>query len=128
MTQTGVFDVRSYYNFLAGSFTDIFPWKSIWCVKVPKRVSFFLWIAARGGILTIEREVPSKLVLPMSCDGEFVDHLLVHSKFANALWREIFQVFGIQWLMPKRLVLFFLHVGIGLGSTIPLPGIWFQHV
>ena len=97
-------------------------------MKVPKRVSFFLWIAARGGILTIEREVPSKLVLPMSCDGEFVDHLLLHFKFANALWREIFQVFGIQWLMPKRLVLFFLHVGIGLGSTIPLPGIWFQHV
>ena len=66
LTQTGVFDVRSYYNFLAGSFTNIFPWKSIWCVKVPKRVSLFLWIVDRGGILTIEMEGPSKLVVLMS--------------------------------------------------------------
>lgn len=37
------FDVRSF-----------FPWKSIWCVKTPKRDSFFMWTAAWGKILTID--------------------------------------------------------------------------
>ena len=49
----GVFDVCSYYNLLAdsdGSSSNPFPWKCIWSTKVPKRVSFFLWIAARGSI------------------------------------------------------------------------------
>ena len=31
-----------------------FPWKGIWSVKVPKRVLFFIWIAALGRILTLD--------------------------------------------------------------------------
>ena len=56
LTRSGTFDVRSYYNFLANPPTDPFPWKSIWCVKAPKRVSF-LGRAARGRILTIDNFV-----------------------------------------------------------------------
>lgn len=32
-----------------------------------------------------------------------MDHLLIHYKFAHALWR-VFFVFGIQWVMPKMVV------------------------
>ena len=32
-----------------------------WCVKIPKRLSFFLWTAARGGILTIDNLVKKNL-------------------------------------------------------------------
>ena len=35
------------------------------------------------------------------CDGESMDHLLLHCKFAHALWSEIYAVSGIQWVMPK---------------------------
>uniref|UniRef100_A0A7N2RBZ0 Reverse transcriptase zinc-binding domain-containing protein n=1 Tax=Quercus lobata TaxID=97700 RepID=A0A7N2RBZ0_QUELO len=57
LTKTDVFDVRFYYKLLSGPLTDVFPWGCIWWVKVPKRVSFFLWTAARGGILTIDNLV-----------------------------------------------------------------------
>uniref|UniRef100_A0A7N2M298 Adenylyl-sulfate kinase n=1 Tax=Quercus lobata TaxID=97700 RepID=A0A7N2M298_QUELO len=83
LNRNGVFDVRSFYNSLLAAPVVSFPWKSIWCVKVPKRVAFFLWTAARGGLLTIDNLV--KKTLPLvnwcclcRCEEETVDHLLIH--------------------------------------------------
>ena len=42
---------------LSGPLTEVFHWECIWCAKVPKRVSFFLWTAAKDGILTIDNLV-----------------------------------------------------------------------
>ena len=39
----GDFDICSYYNKLRGPLPIIFPWKGIWKVKAPRRVSFFVW-------------------------------------------------------------------------------------
>ena len=57
MTTSGVFDVHSFYKLLFGPNTDEFPWECIWCAKVPKWVSFFLWTTANDGILTIDNLV-----------------------------------------------------------------------
>ena len=57
LTLNGVFDVCSFYNWLSGNLTIVFPWKSIWCIKVPKRASFILWTATRDGIFTIDNLV-----------------------------------------------------------------------
>ena len=57
LTQTSVFHVCPYYNILSSSITDVFPWKIIWCVKVPKNVSFFSWTTSWGGILIIDNLV-----------------------------------------------------------------------
>ena len=37
-------------------------------------------------------------------DGESVDHLLLHCVFAKELWDMVFAMFGIDWVMPKRVV------------------------
>ena len=34
-----------------GTNANLFPWKSIWCVKAPKRVSFFVQTRTRSKIL-----------------------------------------------------------------------------
>ena len=108
LTKTSVFDVRSYYKLLSGPLTDVFPWECIWWAKVPKRVSFFLWTSARGGILTIDilvkrgQSLVNRCCL-CCCDEESVDHLLLHCKFSHTLWSAVFKVFGIQWV-----ALFFL--------------------
>ena len=47
----GVFHVHSYYTMVRGITVVFFPWKSIWCVKAPRRVSFFVWTTAWGRIL-----------------------------------------------------------------------------
>ena len=48
----GDFDIRSYYNKLRDSPSVVFPWKGIWRVKVPRRVSFFVWCVVWNKILT----------------------------------------------------------------------------
>jgi hypothetical protein len=47
-----LFEVRSYYEVLIRKDGPSFPWKSVWCVKAPARVAFFVWLAALGKILT----------------------------------------------------------------------------
>ena len=52
LTKNGDFTIRSYYHKLHGSSSVVFPWKGIWKVKAPQRVSFFVWTAAWDRILT----------------------------------------------------------------------------
>ena len=37
-------------------------------------------------------------------DGESIDHLLLHSKMAHALWNTILSRFGLSWVMPNNVV------------------------
>ena len=59
-----------------------FTWKSIWRVKVPSRVAFFTWRAARGKILTMDN-------FRRMCKNswELADHLLLHCSYAYNLGR-----------------------------------------
>ena len=44
--RSGIFDACSYYLVLRDHTAFAFPWKSIWWVKAPRRVAFFVWLAA----------------------------------------------------------------------------------
>ena len=52
LTKNGDFDIHSFYNKLRGPLPIIFPWKCIWKVKTPRRVSFFIWTTTWDKILT----------------------------------------------------------------------------
>jgi hypothetical protein len=49
-----LFEVKSYYQVLSNLAISIFPWKSIWKVKAPPRVAFFMWMVSLGKILTLD--------------------------------------------------------------------------
>ena len=34
------------------------------------------------------------------CNEETVDHLLLHCPVAHSLWVYMYQIFGIQWVIP----------------------------
>ena len=86
-----------------------FPWKSIWAVKAPPRVAFFVWTAARGSILTCDNLMRRGYMMAerccmCCCDGETVDHLLLHCSLAQVLWSFVLMAFGIHWVTPRSVV------------------------
>ena len=53
-TRARLFEVKSFYKILhtmVSIFFFFFPWNSIWKVKIPIKVAFFVWTAALGKIL-----------------------------------------------------------------------------
>jgi hypothetical protein len=65
------------------------------------------------------------------CNGETVDHLLIHSSVASALWSWILGVFGISWVLPQTVaeLLFSWWDGLGHHSSnvwnlVPLCLMW----
>jgi hypothetical protein len=103
------FDIRSYYYAIRDSPMRAFPWKCVWRSKAPRRVCFFVWSVAWGRILTCDNLIKRGYTMTSwycmcQCDGETVDHLLLHCKIAGVLWNYVFQSFGLQWVFPNRLV------------------------
>ena len=52
LTKNGDFDIRLFYNKLRSPLPIVFPWKGVWKVKTPRRVSFFVWTVVWDRILT----------------------------------------------------------------------------
>ena len=106
LTENGDFDIRSIYNKLRSPFPIIFPWKGVWKVKVLRRVSFFLWTTVWDRILTGDNLRGGRIdfvdwCIMCRCNGEMVDHLLLHCGKANRLWSLVFRSFGISWVLPR---------------------------
>ena len=115
----GKFDTRSYYQAIQGTLNFLFPWKGVQKPKIPKQVAFFLWTAAHDRILTLDNLMLRGRPLVnwccmCYCDGESVDHLLLHCPVTHTLWTFMRQVFGIHWVM--------------LGSVVGLLSCWHQWI
>ena len=102
--------VKAFYSILTTQF-DItpFPWKNIWRSRVPSKVTFFVWSAALGKILTTDNLKKKGCVVldwyyMCKKNGESVDHLLLHCEETRVLWDEIFLRVDIAWVMPMRVV------------------------
>ena len=105
LRKNGRFDIRSFYDALRDSPHVVFPWKSIWHTKAPRRVRFFVCSAAWNKILTCDNLSKRGYTLVSwccmcRCIGETVDHLLIHCSEASALWSWILGIFGISWVLP----------------------------
>ena len=108
LNPNGEFDTKSYYNKLRDPPSIVFPWKGIWRVKAPRRVSFFIWCVAWNKILTGDTLILRKLVLVDWCImcrhcGEMIDHLLLHCEMAHRLWCFALKSFGLAWVIPRSI-------------------------
>ena len=121
LTKNGDFTIRSYHHKLQGSSSVVFPWKGIWKIKAPRRVSFFVWIAAWDRILTGDNlrlrgfDFVDWCIMCRCC-GETVDHLLLHCGKTYRLWCFVYRIFGISWVPSCKCLIFFLVGGIGWRS------------
>ena len=102
-------DVRSFYNKLRSPLPITFPWKGVWKVKAPRHVSFFVWIVVWDKILTGDNLRGRGMdfvdwCIMCLCNGETVDHLLLHCGKAHRLWSLVFRSFEISWVLPRTVV------------------------
>jgi hypothetical protein len=86
--------VKSFYEVLNKQDDPSFPWKSIWRVKAPARVAFFVWTAALGKILTHDNLRKRNVVVIEWCcmckkSGGSIEHLLLYWEVALDLWSYI---------------------------------------
>ena len=136
LRKNGRFDISSFYDAFRDSPHVVFPWRSIWRTKAPRRVRFFVWSAAWNKILTCDNLAKRGYTLVSwccmcCCNGETVDHLLIHCSVASALWSWILGVFGVPWVLPQTVaaLLFSWWNGLGCHSSdvwnlVPLCLMW----
>jgi hypothetical protein len=104
-----IFEVKSFYKLLQPAAVQPFPWKKVWRSRAPSKVNFFIWTAALGKILTTDNLRKRRLFVLDWCgmckrDGESVDHLLLHCSIAHEIWDLVFSMFGVHWVMPRRVM------------------------
>jgi hypothetical protein len=73
------------------------------------RVAFFAWSVTLGKIFTMDNLRKRRIIVVDWCcmckkSGETIDHLLFHYEVASTLWDYIFSLFGLEWVMPSRVV------------------------
>jgi hypothetical protein len=60
-------------------------------------------------ILTLDNLRKRNVVVVEWCcmckkSGESIDHLLIHCEVARELWSSILNLFGVEWVMPRRVI------------------------
>ena len=72
----------------------------------PRRVCFFFWSVAWGNILTCDNLMRWGYSMTSwccmcrcRCNGETVDHLMLHCPLAVVLWNFFFWVFDVHWVV-----------------------------
>ena len=96
----GKFDTRSYYH----------------AIRVLKILCFLERVFGNQRFLLMLRGRPlANQCCMCCCDGESVDHLLVHCPVTHTLWTFMLQTFGIHWVMPGSVasLLFCWHQWLG---------------
>jgi hypothetical protein len=112
--------VKSFYEELTRQDGPSFPWKSIWHVKPPSIMAFFVWTAALGKILTYDNLQKRNVVVVEGCcmckkNEESIEHLLLHCEVARDLWSCILTLFGVEWVIPRLVLDLLTSWGNSLG-------------
>ncbi|WMV43211.1 hypothetical protein MTR67_036596 [Solanum verrucosum] len=84
------------------------PWKLIWKVKIPYKVSCFTWLVAKQVVLTQENLMKRGIHLSPRCffceeKAETVTHLFIHCRITLQLWEMFLSKKDLNWVMPRKI-------------------------
>ena len=92
-----------HYNELRGPLSAVIPWKGIWRVKAPWRVSFFLLDHSLGKILTGDNLIGVTCVRGVG-SRRIIFCFIAMGPIAFELWSLEFCLFGLHWVMPHKVI------------------------
>jgi hypothetical protein len=108
--ETG-FQVKSFYRVLQSRIVSStpFPFKCIWKTRTSPRVTFFIWTAALGNILTASNLQRRAIIITDWCcicraNGESVNHLLLHCSIIREFCDFLLCLVGLTWVMPNSVI------------------------
>jgi hypothetical protein len=72
-------------------------------------VSYFVWTVTLGKILTHDNLRRCHIVVVEWCcmckkNEEFIGHLLLHYDVARHIWSFFYSLFGVEWVMLRRVL------------------------
>jgi hypothetical protein len=81
---------------------------------------FLVWTTDLGKIVTLDNLRRRNFVVVEWCcmcqkSEESVDHLLIHCEVSRELWSSIFNLFGVDWAMPRWVKNLLVSLGGQLG-------------
>ncbi|XP_019198971.1 PREDICTED: uncharacterized protein LOC109192724 [Ipomoea nil] len=88
---TGLFTIKSGYNFITGYDDDEGDFGWLWRIKCAEKIKIFLWKVLRNGLLTNSERTRRGLTDDDRCPrcdepDETLDHIFRRCDFANACW------------------------------------------
>ncbi|WMV55749.1 hypothetical protein MTR67_049134 [Solanum verrucosum] len=105
----GIFTVSSAYKNLnqMGTQLRFLPWKLIWKVKIPYKVTVFTWLVVKEAVLTQENLMKRGIHMCPRCffceqQAETINHLFLHCKVVRQLWHLFTSFRETNWTMPQR--------------------------
>ncbi|WMV45920.1 hypothetical protein MTR67_039305, partial [Solanum verrucosum] len=84
------------------------PWKLIWKVKIPYKVSCFTWLLAKQVVLTQENLMKRGIHLSpgyLFCEEkvETITHQFIHCRITFQLWEIFLSMKCLSWVMPRKI-------------------------
>uniref|UniRef100_A0A2N9G2I3 Reverse transcriptase zinc-binding domain-containing protein n=1 Tax=Fagus sylvatica TaxID=28930 RepID=A0A2N9G2I3_FAGSY len=102
--------IMAKYGIMEGGWMSNIPngphGDDVWCSEEPLKLAY----PALYRIAYVKEAVVADCVhfrgdfVHWEADGESVDHLFLHCPYAKELWDMILALFGIHWVMPKRVL------------------------
>lgn len=97
-----VFSVKSFYSMQIGGSCQPVNEGYLWKIPAPPWVSSFSWVAHMHKVLTLnklQRQLANGWILCLR-DVKDVNHLFIYCSFTSKGWHVVFQLFGVNWVMP----------------------------
>jgi hypothetical protein len=116
-SSNGIYNVQSLYRII--NFRGIQPVlvSSIWDIRVPPRVQYFIWLLSKNRLLTRDNLGKRRKVDDSTClfceEHESIQHLFFDCVVAKQLWGSLSEILGVQlggtldnigkfWLSSKK--------------------------
>lgn len=108
-SKEGKYTVKDNYCLMSSQtgLLDNWPWKHVWKIRIPPKVTCFTWLALNDAVLNHDKLCKKKILLITRCllcyqSSENVNHLL-HCPFVVDIRNCFLDIFGLHWVFPRNI-------------------------